>query len=115
MSTTESNTQTAPPDFLTVEEAGAVLRLGRTTAYRLARKFLATNGADGIPTVRYGKQMRVPRAAIERDLGGPITWPIEIDEVVEHVVEPIKTHATSARAKRQRPAAPEQSSLPFPA
>ena len=64
-----------PPDFLSVEEAAAVLRLGRTAAYQLARRYLATGGADGIPAVRYGKQLRVPRYKLEEQLGGSITWP----------------------------------------
>jgi excisionase family DNA binding protein len=63
------------PDFLTVEEAAAVLRIGRTTAYELVREFLRTGGAEGLPARRVGRQMRVPRAALERWHGGPITWP----------------------------------------
>ena len=64
-----------PPDFLTVEEAGDVLRIGRTAAYQLAREFLATGGSTGIPVVRYGRQLRVPRCRLEDVLGGPLTWP----------------------------------------
>ena len=71
-----SERESGPPDLLTVEEAAAVLRIGRTAAYRLVREYLSSNGATGIPAVRYGKQVRVPRALLERDLGGPITWPI---------------------------------------
>jgi hypothetical protein len=66
----------APPDFLTVEEAAQVLRIGRTAAYREARRYEASNGATGIPVERFGKQFRVPRHRIEEKLGGPITWPL---------------------------------------
>jgi hypothetical protein len=64
-----------PPDFLTIEEAAAILRIGRTTAYALACRFEATGGAEGLPVRRNGKQLRVPRYALEAMLGGPITWP----------------------------------------
>ena len=37
--------RTSPPDFLAVEEAADVLRIGRTSAYRQARRYLGTNGA----------------------------------------------------------------------
>ena len=40
------------PDFLTVEEAGAVLRFSRGKVYELAREFLATGGASGTPVIR---------------------------------------------------------------
>jgi excisionase family DNA binding protein len=69
-----------PPDFLTVEEAADVVRIGRTAAYRLARQYLATGGAAGLPVVRYGRQLRVPRCKLEEALGGPITWPVQQPE-----------------------------------
>ena len=54
------------PRFLTVEEAAAVLRIGRTSAYELARRWLATDGKEGIPVVRLGRSLRVPELAILR-------------------------------------------------
>lgn len=66
----------APPDFLTLDEAAAVLRVGRSTAYREANAFERSGGRTGIPVVRYGKQFRVPRCRLEEQLGGPITWPL---------------------------------------
>ena len=65
----------ASPDFLTLDEATAVLRVGRSTAYREANAFERSGGRTGIPVVRYGKQFRVPRCRLEEQLGGPITWP----------------------------------------
>ena len=55
----------AVPQFLTVEEAAAVLRIGRTSAYELARRWLATSGREGLPVIRLGRTLRVPQAAIE--------------------------------------------------
>lgn len=78
--------RTLAPDFLTVHEAALVLRIGRTTAYEMVNKFLAGNTDEGLPARRVGRQLRVPRAALERWHGGPITWPppaARIDEPLE--------------------------------
>ena len=37
----------AIPDLFTIEEAAAVLRIGRTAAYQLARRYLASGGKEG--------------------------------------------------------------------
>jgi transposase len=53
------------PDFLTIEEAARVLRIGRGQAYELARRWRASNGAEGLPNVTFGsKTKRVPKTAI---------------------------------------------------
>jgi excisionase family DNA binding protein len=62
--------------MLTIEEAARILRIGRSAAYKLAREYLATDGASGVPAVRIGGQQRVPRHRLEEHIGGPITWPI---------------------------------------
>ena len=64
------------PDLLTIEEAAAVLRIGRTAAYQLARRYLASGGKEGLPVVRVGRLLRVPRVELEKLIGGPITWPL---------------------------------------
>ena len=63
------------PDLFTVTEAAVVLRIGRTTAYELARRDLATGGGEGLGVIRVGGQLRVPRAALERLIGAPIETP----------------------------------------
>lgn len=60
------------PDVLTVEEAAHVLRIGRNSAYGLARKWIDTDGAEGLPVVRLGRCLRVPRSALEQLLGGQL-------------------------------------------
>jgi hypothetical protein len=40
------------PEFLTVEEAAAVLRIGRTSAYLLAQRWRLTGGRSGLPVQR---------------------------------------------------------------
>jgi excisionase family DNA binding protein len=51
--------------FLRVEEAARVLRISRTSAYALTRRFLDTGGREGLPAVRVGRSVRVPAAALE--------------------------------------------------
>lgn len=60
------------PDFLTVAEAAQVLRIGRTAAYALAARYEQTGGAEGLPVIRIGKQLRVPRARLEELAGGAL-------------------------------------------
>ena len=61
------------PDLLTVEEAALLLRIGRTKAYALTREWRATDGRAGLPVVDFGHVLRVPRHALERLIGGPLT------------------------------------------
>ena len=67
------------PDLFTVAEAAVILRVGRTTAYELAARDVATGGGVGLGVVRIGNQLRVRRAALEVLLGGPVTWPLATD------------------------------------
>ncbi len=60
------------PDFLTVEEAARVLRIGRTAAYQQAHLWLAT-GSQGLPVIRVGGSLRVPRAQAEEHYNVRIT------------------------------------------
>ena len=53
------------PDFLTIEEAAKVLRIGRGQAYELARIWRATGGVQCLPNVEFGsKTKRVPKTAL---------------------------------------------------
>jgi excisionase family DNA binding protein len=64
-------TLTDAPDFLTVEEAAALLRLGRSQAYELTRVWRATGGERGLPVLEFGRILRVPKAALLRVAGMP--------------------------------------------
>jgi len=69
---TPSTARAASPAFLTVEEAAAVLRIGRTAAYLLVRRWEETGGAEGLPVVRFGRLLRTPVHELERLAGGAI-------------------------------------------
>jgi hypothetical protein len=69
---TASSESAGPPAFLTVEEAAAVLRIGRTAAYLLAGRWEDTSGAEGLPVVRFGRSLRVPVHELQRLAGGVI-------------------------------------------
>jgi hypothetical protein len=67
------------PDLLTVEEAAALLRIGRNQAYDLTRQWRATNGKSGLPVVEFGRHtLRVPRHALERLIGAELTGPLPV-------------------------------------
>jgi hypothetical protein len=62
------------PEMLMVEEAASVLRISRSRAYEAVTTYQRTGGADGLPVIRIGRSLRVPRrslvAWIEAQLGG---------------------------------------------
>ena len=59
--------------LLTVDEAARVLRIGRSRAYQLANEYLATGGTAGMPVIRLGGCLRVPRwALLELALAGRV-------------------------------------------
>ena len=105
-----------PPDFLTIEEAARIARIGRTTAYDIAREYETSAGASGLPVVRFGKQLRVPRYRLENWLGGPITWPIaDHDSAVASPVASITPAPSAKRTTNRATQQPDQDALPFSA
>ena len=60
------------PVLLTVEEAGELLRIGRTKAYAMAREWRETDGRSGLPVIDLGHVLRVPRPALEELIGADL-------------------------------------------
>ena len=88
------------PLLLTVEEAAAVLRIGRSLAYELARLYESSDGRDGLPVLRVGALMRVPRWALAEliSTGRVVRLAdlVEADSSASHVALP---HAESSQAQ----------------
>lgn len=61
----------ALPLVLTVSEAAVVLRVSRTTAYKLAEEWRATGGRTGLPVIRLGRRLVVRRVDLATLVEGP--------------------------------------------
>ena len=103
------------PDFLTVEEAARVLRIGRTVAYQLAQQFRATGGTEGLPVIALGHQLRVPRARLEQWAGAQLhATAVPSSEPTPPSTPVVAPSASRSRRPRSsRPA--DQAALPFTA
>jgi excisionase family DNA binding protein len=66
----EERTMANMPEVLTVEEAAEMLRISRNTAYTLARLWRDSGGTQGLPVIELGRNLRVPRAGLQRLLNG---------------------------------------------
>ena len=66
--------------LLTIDEAAEVLRIGRSLAYGLAHQYEASDGQDGLPVLRFGSCIRVPRWALAELLstGRSSAWPMDL-------------------------------------
>jgi hypothetical protein len=54
---------------LTVERAGALFKLKRSKSYSEARRYIDTDGAEGLPAVAFGRTLRCPTALVLERLG----------------------------------------------
>lgn len=103
------------PEYLTVPEVMARLRLGRTTVYEQARLYLATGGAEGIHCRRFGRSLRFQAAAL--DAAGADRTPedkgkrLEPTRVRSAARKPSATRPPTRRTRRRTDNDP--STLPF--
>ena len=85
--------------MLSVEQTCNVLGIGRSLAYSQVRRYLATGGREGIPAVRIGSVIRVPRAGlIDLMLAAPA--PTLSEDAALHVVAPAAAPEPSGRTVR---------------
>ena len=57
------------PLLLTIPEVAAILRVSRTTAYKLVDDWFASAGAEGVPAIRLRGRLFVRRVDLENLLG----------------------------------------------
>jgi excisionase family DNA binding protein len=102
--TSRADTLTVP-DLLSIREAAAVLRIGKTCAYELAQQYVHSGGEAGLKVVRVGRQLRVPRTVLEEMLGDSVTWPIESHPVADEPVDakPAHRHAKPKSKRSEQP------------
>ncbi len=62
--TRHSNDEDEPRPLLTIEEAARYLGISRSLAYALAAEYLDSGGTAGVPVIRFGTCLRVPRWAL---------------------------------------------------
>lgn len=58
--------KTGEPAFFQVREAAVILGMSRSATYDMANVWLATEGRMGLPAVRIGRRILIPRSAIDR-------------------------------------------------
>ena len=106
------------PLMLTVEQARDVLGIGRSLAYGEVRRYLATGGREGIPAVRIGSAIRVPRAGLV-DLMLAAAAPAGSGQALHAVTPPSSQRTSTNRTGRSRTARSSRTSdvakLPFAA
>jgi hypothetical protein len=98
------------PLMLTVEQTCEVLGIGRSLAYAQVRRYLASEGREGIPAVRIGTALRIPRTGlVELLLAAPA--PTHVEAAVLHVVP--MPEPTRPPKRRTRVGPSFASELPF--
>lgn len=54
------------PPFLTVKQVQELTQLGRSQVYALMSRYRDTDGEEGMPVTEFGRNLRVPKAALMR-------------------------------------------------
>lgn len=62
---TTSGQREAAHKLLTIKEAAPEMRVSPSKCYQLAHEYLNSGGTSGLPVLRFGTCMRVPRWALD--------------------------------------------------
>ena len=54
------------PPFLTIKQVQELTQLGRAQVYALVNRYRETDGEEGMPVTAFGRNLRVPTAALMR-------------------------------------------------
>jgi hypothetical protein len=102
-------------DVLSVEQTATIVGVGRQSAYAQCRRWLATDGAEGIPCRRVGRLILVYRHELERWLGFRIVLPQSSDapRVTSASAPQCPAPRRSRSTSRSRSDIAEQTTLPF--
>jgi hypothetical protein len=87
-----------------------VLRIGRTAAYLAAKRYRDTDGVEGLPCIRVGGSLRVPRRQLEALAGGAFESGAAGTANTDHPNDPTPTRHPN-RPQQQHPN--DQHTLPF--
>lgn len=89
-------------ELLTIDETARVMGVSKNTVYANAKRYLATNGEEGLEVVDACGQMRVPRRRLEEKLKITIDH-IPPPRVRKAQVEPEPQSETSTSAPASAP------------
>src|SRR5207253_10175266 len=83
-----------------IDQTCEVLSIGRSLAYAQTRRYLATAGREGIPAVRIGGALRIPRTAlVEMFFASPA--PTVTDGTALQAVAELEPSTTTTRRSRR--------------
>src|SRR4051794_30589224 len=100
------------PLMLTVEQTCEVVGIGRSLGYAQVHPYLATDGREGIPSVRIGTVLRIPRAGLVEMFMSTLRQP-SVDVGPLHVVVRGATTSRGPRRTRARSTPLSPVELPF--
>ena len=88
----------ALPIVLTVNDAARVLRIGRSKAYEMAALYTSSSGTRGLPCLRIGDLVRIPKVALHEF--------VTTGHIAQLARQPDDDAIANASARSKRPRTP---------